>query len=117
MRTSIIRAYALGIITGGFLTAGIMFAAGPAKADPSDIPPSIVKTAVEDQPWICRNLSDDPSVSNLTSILYAIGHVEHLSGYDSGEVVALAVSDGCAQFVPVLQRFAAIYTTSSTAVA
>lgn len=33
MRTSIIRAYALGIITGGFLTAGTVFLAGPAKAD------------------------------------------------------------------------------------
>lgn len=33
MRTSIVRAYALGIITGGFLTAGIVFAASPAKAD------------------------------------------------------------------------------------
>ena len=27
------RAFALGIITGGFLTAGVVFAAGPAKAD------------------------------------------------------------------------------------
>lgn len=33
MRTSIIRAYALGIITGAFLTAGIGFFAAPAKAD------------------------------------------------------------------------------------
>lgn len=33
MRNNVIRAYALGIITGAFLTAGIVFAAGPAKAD------------------------------------------------------------------------------------
>lgn len=33
MRTAIVKAYALGIITGGFLTAGIVFAAAPAKAD------------------------------------------------------------------------------------
>ena len=33
MRTSIVRAYALGIVTGAFLTAGIVFAAAPAKAD------------------------------------------------------------------------------------
>lgn len=32
MRTSIIRAYALGIITGGFIAAGVL-AAVPAKAD------------------------------------------------------------------------------------
>lgn len=33
MRNSIIKAYALGIITGSFLTAGIVFAAAPARAD------------------------------------------------------------------------------------
>lgn len=33
MRTSIIRAYALGIITGSFLTAGLAFGLAPAKAD------------------------------------------------------------------------------------
>lgn len=33
MRNSIIKAYALGIITGGFLTAAIVLAAAPAKAD------------------------------------------------------------------------------------
>jgi len=33
MRTNIIRAYALGIITGSFLTAGLTFGLAPAKAD------------------------------------------------------------------------------------
>jgi len=33
MKTSIIRAYALGIITGSFLTAGLAFGLAPAKAD------------------------------------------------------------------------------------
>lgn len=33
MRSAIVKAYALGIITGGFLTAGIVFGTGPAKAD------------------------------------------------------------------------------------
>lgn len=32
MRKSVIRAYALGIITGSMLTAGIMYAATPAPA-------------------------------------------------------------------------------------
>lgn len=32
-RTNIIRAYALGIITGSFLTAGLTFGLAPAKAD------------------------------------------------------------------------------------
>lgn len=33
MRSSIVKAYALGIVTGGFLTAGLVFGLAPAKAD------------------------------------------------------------------------------------
>ena len=33
MRNSIVKAYALGIITGSFLTAGLTFGIGTAKAD------------------------------------------------------------------------------------
>lgn len=113
MRNAIIKAYSLGIITGGFLTAGLAFAAGSAKAD-TDIPPSIIKTAIQDEPFICRELADDSSITNLKAILAAVSAVEHLDGYGSGEVVALAVTDGCAQYTPVLERFAAIYGPKGT---
>lgn len=33
MRPAVIKAYSLGIITGSFLTAGLIYAAAPAKAD------------------------------------------------------------------------------------
>lgn len=36
MRQSVIRAYALGIITGSMLTAGILFATTPAEATTAD---------------------------------------------------------------------------------
>jgi len=113
-RPAIIKAYALGVITGAFLTAGIVFIA-PAKADNGEPSPAVIKAAISDEPFICRQLAAEPSVGELMAILTAVSTVEHMSAYDSGAVVGLAVSDGCPQYVPVLNRFIAIYGTSNTA--
>ena len=113
-RPAIIKAYALGVITGAFFTAGLAFVA-PAKADPSDVSPAVIKAGVSDEPFICRQLAAEPSVGELMAILTAVSTVEHMSAYDSGAVVGLAVSDGCPQYTNVLNRFIAIYGTSNTA--
>jgi len=38
-----------------------------------------------------------------------------LTAYDSGEVVTMAVVDGCDRFIPVLERFIAIYAPGAAA--
>ena len=115
-RPAIIKAYALGVITGAFLTAGIVFIA-PAKADNGEPSPAVIKAAISDEPFICRELIIDSSVNSLMAILTAVMNVEHLTPYESGWVVGLAVNDGCAHFKPVLDRFVAIYGASSTTAA
>ena len=108
IRTATVKGFSLGIIAGSFLTAGAVLLAGDAKASP-DISPELVQTAIQVEPYVCRNLADSPTVSMLMSILVGVSEAAGLGPGDSGTVVALAVSDGCPQYVPVLRRFVAIY--------
>lgn len=113
MRTQAVRAFALGIITGSFFTAGAVLLSAPAKADP--ISPALVQDAVNAEPYVCQALSDSPTVPTVVSILETVSAADRLSASDTGTVVALAVYDGCAKFVPVLDRFVALYATAPAA--
>ena len=108
LRRITIHAFAAGIVTGSFLTAGIILIASPAHADTT-----LAQDAVDAEPYICNMLAASPSPSQLIVILERVSTADNLSPYDSGYVVGAAVQDGCAQFVPVLQRFSAIYGTHS----
>lgn len=109
VRRSTVRAFALGIICGGFITAATISAI-PAKADST-----LAGIAVSEEPYICGALQLKPTVSNLMTILSTVQAREHLSAYDSGSVVTMAVYDGCDQFMPVLSRFVAIYAPGQPA--
>jgi hypothetical protein len=108
MRPSLIKAFSLGIIAGSFLTAALITVA-PAKADPSDPSPALIRDAVQAEPFVCQSLKDDPTVSQLISVLYAVAAADNLSAADTGTVVTMAVADGCPQYIPVLRRFVQIY--------
>jgi len=110
VRRTTIRAFSLGIVCGGFLTAGTI-AAFPAKANPD----TLADIAVQEEPYICNTLALKPTVSNLVTVLAAVQAAEHLSMSDTGEVVTYAILDGCDQFVPILNRFIAIYAPGPTA--
>lgn len=111
VRRTTVRAFSLGIITGGFIAAGTM-AAFPAKATPDS---ELVEIAIQQQPYICNALALKPSVSNLITVLATVQAREALTAYDSGEVVTMAVVDGCDRFIPVLERFIAIYAPGAAA--
>ena len=114
LRTATVKGFSLGLITGSFLTAGAVLLATPAKASPDDISPKLVQDAIQVEPFVCRNLADSPTVSMLMSILVGVSEAAVLSPGDAGTVVALAVSDGCPQYIPVLKRFIAIYGDDRT---
>ena len=109
VRRTTVRAFALGIVTGGFITAATV-AAFPAKADSA-----LAGIAIEEEPYICNSLALRPTVSNLVTVLSTVAAREHLTAYDSGTVIAMAVADGCDQFIPVLERFIAIYAPGAAA--
>jgi hypothetical protein len=110
VRRTTVRAFALGIICGGFITAGTI-AAIPAKALPDS---ELADIAVTEQPYICNSLIMRGTVSNLITVLATVQARQSLSAYDTGSVITMAVFDGCDQFVPVLQRFVAIYGEDQT---
>ena len=111
VRRSTVRAFSLGIICGGFITAG-MIAAIPAKATPDA---ALANIAVIEEPYVCTALEIKPTVSNLMTVLATVSARQHTTAYDTGTVVTMAVYDGCDQFVPVLQRFVAIYAPGQPA--
>ena len=111
VRRTTVRAFALGIVTGGFITAATV-AAFPAKATPDSV---LADIAVQEEPFICNSMALKPSVSNLVAVLSTVQARENLTAYDTGTVITMAVLDGCEQFVPVLHRFIAIYVPGATA--
>ena len=111
VRRSTVRAFSLGIICGAFLTAGTI-AAIPAKATPDSV---LADMAVTEEPYICNTLALHGTVSTLMTVLATVSARQHTTAYDTGTVVTMAVFDGCAQFVPVLERFVAIYAPGQPA--
>lgn len=111
VRRTTVRAFSLGIICGGFLTAGTI-AAIPAKATPDSV---LADMAVTEEPYICNTLALHGTVSTLMTVLATVSARQHTTAYDTGTVVTMAVFDGCDQFVPVLERFVAIYAPGQPA--
>jgi hypothetical protein len=101
------KVFAAGIMTGALIVAGTIVAA-PGKADitPNDV--SIYAVAV------CGALDDEASVATVVGLGLALGS-EGYSGYDAGQIIALAVMTRCPEYEPVLRRFAEIFAEDQVA--
>ena len=95
------KVFAAGIMTGALIVAGTIVAA-PGKADVTAKDVAIYAVAV------CGALDDDPSVATVVGLGLALGS-EGYSGYDAGQIIALAVMARCPEYEPVLMRFAEIF--------
>ena len=103
MRPGTLRAYALGVISGSIIAAGLAVMTAPmAKAD------SVYDTV------ICDELDAAPAVSTIVVLGLALGD-EGYSGYDAGRIVAMAVMEDCQQHIPLLRRFATMYGSTANA--
>lgn len=104
MRTAVVKTFSLGMITGSFLTAGVVLLAAPAKADTGmDI-------------LVCDVLSQYPSVSGVLGIGLALKE-DGYSAYEAGQVIGQAVINECPQYGPLMRKFIALYGTDDSAVA
>lgn len=103
-----IRAFSLGLVTGAVLTAGITALAAPAQADPE---PSdqVLRYAIRYEGAVCETITSYPTVEGVLGILQAIESRDGFTPYEAGEIVALSVEDACPRFIPVLDRFVAVY--------
>ena len=111
VRNTTVKAFSLGIVTGGFIAAGTI-AAFPAKASPDTV---LEQIAIQEEPYICNTMSLRPSVSTLVKIMGTVQSTESLSDRDTGTVVAMAIIDGCDEYLPVIKRFIAMYSPEGSA--
>lgn len=108
MRNAVLRAYALGVITGSMVTAGLTMFAAPAHADVSDV--VIASYSIP----VCATLDRFPSLNGVIGVAAAIAE----DGYtysEAGDIILGAVLNVCPEFIPLLQRFAAVYAPSAAA--
>ena len=104
LRNTTVRAFALGIVSGAFFTAGIV-AATPAKADAT----TIAYTSSMGEA-VCTTLSEYPSYSGITGIGQAIVQ-DGLTLDQAGEVIWMSVTNLCPEHGALLMRYAARFGT------
>ena len=106
MRNAVLRAYALGVITGSMVTAGLTMFAAPARADIS------ASTVASYSIPVCATLDRVPTFNGVMLIAAAIAE----DGYtysDAGEIILGAALNVCPEFIPLLRQFAARYAPSA----
>lgn len=101
MRTAIIRAYALGIVTGGFLTAGIVFAAAPAKADGTLDSSEADYVLTYGAGAICPVIDEYHSVSGVAGVMRGIMS-DGFAGDSAVDIINAAVDTYCPRNWPLL---------------
>jgi hypothetical protein len=100
MRTSVVRGFALGMITGSFLTAGLITAI-PAKADDA----LAYSYAARYGGAICLTLDEHPTTTGILGIGAAITE-DGLTAYEAGQAIFYAVDDICPRHMGLLRDFA-----------
>jgi hypothetical protein len=101
MRNQVVKGFALGMITGSFLTAGVVLLATPAKAD------GMLST--DEQVYVemygaavCMTLDNYPTYGGVMGIAQAIQE-DGFAPDDAVDIINAAVSVQCDQYWPLLQ--------------
>lgn len=103
MRNDVVRGFALGMIAGSFLTAGVVLAAAPAKADPDGA--SIAYASIYGDA-VCETLDEYPTVAGVYGVGQAIVE-DGLTARQAGVVVALSVREICPRHMNLIDQIAA----------
>jgi len=104
VRKTTVKAFSLGIIVGGFITAATI-AARPAKADTGDAVYAYTATfgAV-----VCQTLDSYPTFNGVIGIGQAIA-ADGLSMKQAGQVLMMSAIEICPRHIGLLRRFADQY--------
>lgn len=101
------KVFAAGIITGALIVAGTIVAA-PGKAEVTQRDVAIYAVAV------CGALDESPSVGTVVGLGLGLGD-QGYSGYDAGQIIAIAVMQRCPEYEPVLRRFSELFAPEQVA--
>lgn len=101
MRTPLVKVFSLGMITGSFLTAGVVLLAAPADASPDD---TSVAYASMYASAVCEVLDQYPTFDGIVGIGAAIME-DGLSARQAGQVIGLSVAEVCPRHAGLVLRF------------
>ena len=101
MRTSIIRAYALGIITGSFLTAAAITFATPVKADGYLDDDELVYVELYGADAVCPTISTYRSLAGVMGVAEGIV-ADGFSPDSAVDIINASVQTYCPQHWPLL---------------
>ena len=105
MRSSILKAFSLGMITGSFATAGMVLLATPAKADTDP-------AAYADRygTALCATIDQTIGQYSNDDIFMGIGEAvmqDGFSAYQAGQILYWAIEQDCPQHLDRVLSFAA----------
>ncbi len=106
MRTAIVKAFSLGMITGSFLTAGTVLLATPAKADTTDP----LAYASRYGTALCATIDQTAGEYSNDDIFMGIGQAvieDGFSAYQAGQILYWSVEQYCPQHMDRVLSFAA----------
>lgn len=103
MRNNSIKSFAVGVITGSFLTTGIILLAAPAKADTTS-----TAFAANYGTAVCNTIAQHPTTDGLLGVMSAITD-NGLTDRQAGEAVAMSVFEVCPEYTWLLKEFVSKY--------
>ena len=103
MRSSIIKAFALGIITGSFVTAGGILLATPAKADGYLNEDEQVWVELYGEQALCATLTEYRSLAGVKGVFDVLTTDEGFTPDSAVDVINASVQAYCPQHWPLLQ--------------
>ena len=104
MRNSVVKAYAVGFVSGAALVLGVGGILAPtAKADEYTGAERLVCSMIDFDPTI-------PGVTHTAGVLVAEAGV---TAYQAGQIIAQSVMDQCPEHLPLLKRYVDYYEGGS----
>ena len=101
MRTQVVKAFSLGMISGSFLTAGVVLLATPAKADGYlNTDEQIFVEMHYDA--VCSTITSYPSLGGVSGVSRAIQE-QGFSADSSVDIINASVQAFCPEHWPLLQ--------------
>lgn len=108
MNRNAIRAFALGIITGSFLTSGIVLLSAPAKADPD---------VTKGERIVCVLLDQNPTFAGIVQTAIVIEQKTGVDDRTAGQMIGQSVYGQCPEYVPLIKAFVEKYGQSASSAA
>jgi hypothetical protein len=106
MRSPVLKAFSLGMITGSFATAGMILLATPAKADTTDPAAYADKYGTA----LCATIDQTIGQYSNDDIFMGIGQAvmqDGFSAYQAGQILYWSVEQYCPQHLDRVLSFAA----------